>query len=134
MKKPVYLYDVNMNFIKEFKTTYECAEFFDKDVGYINHNLKYYQKIRKDGVWYIIKRDFEKEKKYEDLCKEIDTILDFSFFKKECPLNFGFGDKKEEKAQDVFYEDKWCEKNCDDNYKKCWLKYFDKLKELKEIK
>ena len=47
MNKKVYLYDVNMNFIREFKTTYECAEFFDKDVGYINHNLKYYQKIRK---------------------------------------------------------------------------------------
>ena len=27
-----------------------------------------------------------------------------------------------------------CEKNCDDNYKKCWLKYFNKLKELKENK
>ena len=31
----------------------------------------------------------------------IDTMLEFSFFKEECPLNFGFGDKKEEKAQDV---------------------------------
>lgn len=62
----------------------------------------------------------------------IDTILEFSFFKEECPLNFGFGDKKEEKAQDVFYEDDYCEENCNDIYKKCWLKYFEKLQELKE--
>ena len=62
----------------------------------------------------------------------IDTMLEFSFFKEECPLNFGFGDEKEEKAQDVFYEDDYCEKNCNDIYKKCWLKYFEKLQKLKE--
>lgn len=62
----------------------------------------------------------------------IDTMLEFSFFKEECPLNFGFGDEKEEKAQDVFYEDDYCEENCNDIYKKCWLKYFEKLQELKE--
>ena len=62
----------------------------------------------------------------------IDTMLEFSFFKEECPLNFDFGDEKEEKAQDVFYEDDYCEENCNDIYKKCWLKYFEKLQELKE--
>ena len=72
------------------------------------------------------------EDEIERLNNIIDTILDFSFFKEECPLNFGFYDKKEEKAQDVFYEDDYCEKNCNDIYKKCWLKYFNKLKELKE--
>lgn len=64
----------------------------------------------------------------------IDTILEFSFFKEECPLSFGFGDEKEEKAQDVFYEDDYCEENCNDIYKKCWMKYFEKLQELKENK
>ncbi len=64
----------------------------------------------------------------------IDTMLEFSFFKEECPLDFGFGDEKEEKAQDVFYEDDYCEQNCNDIYKKCWLKYFEKLQELKENK
>ena len=68
----------------------------------------------------------------ERLNNIIDTMLEFSFFKEECPLNFGFGDKKEEKAQDVFYEDDYCEENCNDIYKKCWLKYFEKLQELKE--
>ena len=70
----------------------------------------------------------------ERLNNIIDTILEFSFFKEECPLNFGFGDKKEEKAQDVFYEDDYCEENCNDIYKKCWLKYFEKLQKLKENK
>lgn len=63
----------------------------------------------------------------------IDTILNFSFFKEECPLNFSFEDKsKEDKSQSVFYEDAWCENNCNDNYKDCWLKYFKKLQELEQ--
>ena len=112
MKKPVYLYDVNMNFIREFKTTYECAEFFDKDVGYINHNLKYYQKIRKDRTWYIIKRDFEKEKKYEDLCKEIDRLNNIineleKYIKAEIP-------------EEEFVNSEW------------YVNILDKLKALKE--
>ena len=74
------------------------------------------------------------EKEIERLNNIIDTMLEFSFFKEQCPLNFGFGDKKEEKAQDVFYEDNYCEENCNDIYKKCWLKYFEKLQELKENK
>ena len=68
----------------------------------------------------------------ERLNNIIDTILEFSFFKEQCPLNFEFGDEKEEKAQDVFYEDDYCEENCNDIYKKCWLKYFEKLQKLKE--
>lgn len=74
------------------------------------------------------------EKEIERLNNIIDTMLEFSFFKEECPLNFGFGDEKEEKAQDVFYEDNYCEENCNDIYKKCWMKYFEKLQELKENK
>lgn len=76
----------------------------------------------------------EKDKEIDRLNNIIDTMLEFSFFKEECPLNFGFGDEKEEKAQDVFYEDDYCEENCNDIYKKCWLKYFEKLQELKENK
>ena len=74
------------------------------------------------------------EKEIDRANNIIDTMLEFSFFKEECPLNFGFGDKKEEKAQDVFYEDNYCEENCNDIYKKCWLKYFEKLQKLKENK
>ena len=68
----------------------------------------------------------------ERLNNIINTMLDFNFFKEECPLNFGYTEKcDEEKAQDVFYEDDYCEKTCNDNYKKCWLKYFKRLQELK---
>ena len=71
----------------------------------------------------------------ETLCEEyeqlINTILNFSFFKEECPLNFSFEDNsKEDKAQDVFYEDEYCENACNDDYRKCWLKYFEKMQEL----
>ena len=70
----------------------------------------------------------QENKQLKDL---IDTILNFSFFKEECPLNFSFEDNsKEDKAQDVFYEDEYCENACNDDYRKCWLKYFEKMQEL----
>ena len=70
------------------------------------------------------------KKENQDL---IDTILNFSFFKEECPLNFGFeNNTNEDKSQSIFYEDEWCENNCNDNYKDCWLKYFKKLQELEK--
>lgn len=72
----------------------------------------------------------QENKQLKDL---IDTILNFSFFKEECPLNFGFeNNTNEDKSQSVFYEDEWCENNCNDNYKDCWLKYFKKLQELEQ--
>ena len=71
------------------------------------------------------------KKENEQLKDLIDTILNFSFFKEECPLNFSFEDNsKEDKAQDVFYEDEYCENACNDDYRKCWLKYFEKMQEL----
>ena len=77
--------------------------------------------------------DEEKVKENKQLKDLIDTILNFSFFKEECPLNFGFeNNTNEDKSQSVFYEDEWCENNCNDNYKDCWLKYFKKLQELEQ--
>lgn len=64
--------------------------------------------------------------------KLINTILNFSFFKEECPLNFNFEDNsKEDKAQNIFYSDEYCENNCNDIYKDCWLKYFKELQKVK---
>ena len=64
--------------------------------------------------------------------KLINTILNFSFFKEECPLNFSFEDNsKEDKAQNIFYNDEYCENNCNDIYKDCWLKYFKELQKAK---
>ena len=53
----VYMYGVDGNLLKEFETTRDCAEYFEKDREYINHNLKYYKKIRKDNVWYKLSRE-----------------------------------------------------------------------------
>ena len=76
----------------------------------------------------LLKSNIEENQQLKDL---IDTILNFSFFKEECPLNFGFeNNTNEDKSQSIFYEDEWCENNCNDNYKDCWLKYFKKLQEL----
>ena len=78
----------------------------------------------------LLKANVEENKKLKNL---IDIILNFSFFKEECPLNFGFeNNTNEDKSQSVFYEDEWCEDNCNDNYKDCWLKYFKKLQELEQ--
>lgn len=66
--------------------------------------------------------------------KLIDTILTFSVYGEECPLGFGFEkDSLQEKAQSIFYEDdgEYCENNCNECYKKCWLKFFNKIKELR---
>ena len=78
----------------------------------------------------LLKSNVKENKKLKNL---IDIILNFSFFKEECPLNFGFeNNTNEDKSQSVFYEDEWCENNCNDNYKDCWLKYFKKLQELEQ--
>ena len=78
----------------------------------------------------LIEQLQQENKQLKDL---IDTILNFSFFKEECPLNFGFeNNTNEDKSQSIFYEDEWCENNCNDNYKDCWLKYFKKLQELEK--
>ena len=81
--------------------------------------------------------DFEYSDKYikqlqqenKQLKELIDTILNWNIFKNECPMNFGYDEEtNEDKAQDVFYkDDDYCENNCNDDYTKCWLKYFKEL-------
>ena len=100
---------------QENKILKENAENNDKVVDKVNWENK------------LLKKE---NKQLKDL---IDTILNFSFFKEECPLNFGFeNNTNEDKSQSIFYEDEWCENNCNDNYKDCWLKYFKKLQELEK--
>ena len=101
----------------EFADGYGCT--FDNIATCYDDRLKLYD---------FVKQLQEENKQLKDL---IDTILNFSFFKEECPLNFSFEDNsKEDKAQDVFYEDEYCENACNDDYRKCWLKYFEKMQEL----
>lgn len=95
------------------------------DRNALNELIGYY-----DGLKQGIEELQQENKKLKDL---INTILNFSFFKEECPLNFGFeNNTNEDKSQSIFYEDEWCENNCNDNYKDCWLKYFKKLQELEQ--
>ena len=54
--KKVYMYDTNGNLLRVFETSFECADYFNKDVQYIYYNIKYFKKIRKDDKWYVIKR------------------------------------------------------------------------------
>lgn len=90
----------------------------------------------------MLKSDFKAQheltKKYAEENKElkelIDTILNWNIFKNECPMNFGYDEEtNEDKAQDVFYkDDDYCENNCNDDYTKCWLKYFKRMQELEQ--
>ena len=54
--KPVYMYNLKGELIREFKTTEECGYFFNRDRDYINHNIKYCDKIRYNDEWYRIRR------------------------------------------------------------------------------
>lgn len=77
-------------------------------------------------------RELQQENK--QLKELIDTILNWNIFKNECPMNFGYDEEtNEDKAQDVFYkDDDYCENNCNDDYTKCWLKYFKRMHELEK--
>ena len=80
----------------------------------------------------LLEENLELEQALDKNKKLINTILNFSFFTEECPLNFSFEDNsKEDEAQNIFYNDEYCENNCNDNYKDCWLKYFKELQKAK---
>lgn len=115
IEKPIEMANIIIELQQENKILKENAENNDKVVDKVNWEN---QLLKKEN------------KQLKDL---IDTILNFSFFKEECPLNFGFeNNTNEDKSQSIFYEDEWCENNCNDNYKDCWLKYFKKLQELEQ--
>ena len=98
--------------------------------------LKLSSKIKYDGddfipLWEWFKQLQQENKQLKEL---IDTILNWNIFKNECPMNFGYDEEtNEDKAQDVFYkDDDYCENNCNDDYTKCWLKYFKRMQELEK--
>ena len=115
-----------MKTIKGFENEDIIVSDFGEWVGnnYIDYKAEYKRNQK------FIEMLFDENKQLKDL---IDTILNFSLFKEECPLNFGFeNNTNEDKSQSIFYENQWCENNCNDNYKDCWLKYFKKLQELEQ--
>ena len=83
-----------------------CIEQLQQENKKLNGAIQTYDILLKANV-----------EEYKQLKNLIDIILNFSFFKEECPLNFGFeNNTNEDKSQSVFYEDEWCEDNCNDNY------------------
>lgn len=99
----------------------------------IEVNYNDYKKILEENMR-LIPENHKLKEEIERLNGLINTMLEFNLFAEECPLNFGYTERcNEEKAQDVFYEDDYCEKTCNDDYKKCWLKYFERLQELKGV-
>ena len=113
-----------MNILEQSKNEEFVKEQFIK--GRILDDTKDYGRTQFVDEIYKLKQENQQLK---DL---IDTILNFSFFKEECPLNFGFEDNsKEDEAQNIFYSDEYCENNCNDIYKDCWLKYFKELQKAK---
>ena len=129
--------------LEELENMYEISE-LEEQVNNINKIRDYIINLQQENK--ILRENAENndkvvdnvnwenmllKKENEQLKNLIDTILNFSLFKEECPLNFSFEDNsKEDKAQDVFYEDEYCENACNDDYRKCWLKYLEKMQEL----
>lgn len=135
--------------MKKFMMSEEAFDELINGFEYVGNLTKY----GKENIKYHVQRLQQKNKKLEQaldennklkiqisaretLCEEyeqlINTILNFSFFKEECPLNFSFEDNsKEDEAQNIFYNYEYCENNCNDNYKDCWLKYFKELQKTK---
>ena len=118
-----------LNAVADYETTMSELQELKKENKILRKNAENNDKVVDKVNWenMLLKKE---NKELKDL---IDTILNFSFFKEECPLNFGFENStNEDKSQSIFYEDEWCENNCNDNYKDCWLKYFKKLQELEQ--
>ena len=117
-------------------------EEFKKYVNEVNKNIENLLKDNEEELsfYQLLVKTFNQvceernnlEQALDENKKLINTILNFSFFTEECPLNFGFEDNsKEDEAQNIFYNDEYCENNCNDIYKDCWLKYFKELQKAK---
>ena len=115
---------------------------YKKYVNETNNNIKNLLKDNKEELsfYQLLVNTFNQvceernnlEQALDESEKLINTILNFSFFKEECPLNFSFEDNsKEDETQNIFYSDEYCENNCNDIYKDCWLKYFKELQKAK---
>lgn len=115
---------------------------YKKYVKETNNNIKNLLKDNKEELsfYQLLVNTFNQvceernnlEQALDESEKLINTILNFSFFKEECPLNFSFEDNsKEDETQNIFYNDEYCENNCNDIYKDCWLKYFKELQKAK---
>ena len=94
-----YLCKVHRSFPKVVDKSYEQLQQENKILKEnAEHNDKVVDKVNWENQ--LLKKE---NKQLKDL---IDTILNFSFFKEECPLNFGFeNNTNEDKSQSIFYEE-----------------------------
>ena len=105
---------------KEFEkqTLEHLVEYLQQKIDSGEHKIFYNDLMWDEKTIDCINAINDTLEEIERLNNIINAMLDFNFFKEECPLNFGYTEKcDEEKAQD--------------DYKKCWLKYFERLQELK---
>lgn len=115
-------------YIKEDKI---YNDWLDKNLSYVSDFDRFCIQHCKD-IEELLKENLKLEQVLDENKKLINIILNFSFFKEECPLNFSFEDNsKEDETQNIFYNDEYCENNCNDIYKDCWLKYFKELQKAK---
>lgn len=100
----------------------------------ICNNKKYGEFISINDEKYHLCCIEQLQQENKQLKELISAILNWNIFKNECPMSLGYDENTiEDKAQEVFYEnDDYCENNCNDDYKKCWLKYFRKMQELEK--
>ena len=105
------------------------------DGGLLTHYTNENEYYEYDSLYYETLNYLDRLQQENKQLKElIDTILNWNIFKNECPMNFGYDEEtNENKAQAVFYkDDDYCENNCNDDYTKCWLKYFKRMHELEK--
>lgn len=126
-EKEDYLKYIENYTLNDLADEFNTQNFIIKDKDKFNEILLYYHFKEVDEI-----EQLQQENK--QLKELIDTILNWNIFKNECPMNFGYDEEtNEDKAQDVFYkDDDYCENNCNDDYTKCWLKYFKRMQELEK--
>lgn len=85
---------------------------------------------------YFFEKYTDQKEEIERLNNIINEILTFGIYKEECPMTLDFEDNcLEGKAQKDFDIYMNCDEHCgcglEDNHNECWLKYFERLQELK---
>ena len=123
-----YLKYIENYTINDLADMFNTQNFVIQDKDKFNEILLYYHFKQNEEIEQLQQENHE-------LKELIDTILNWNIFKNECPMNFGYDEEtNENKAQDLFYkDDDYCENNCNDDYKKCWLKYFKRMHELERV-
>lgn len=63
---------------------------------------------------------------------DVDTICSFLAELFEAPCNFSSNEK--EWVDIINFNEVWCDKNCNNDYTKCWKRLFNQLENMKDDK